>query len=222
MKTNIEAIKDFVETLLYVDISETEFSPVIVSHPIFESGIWYSKDKFLNLLESEDALNEARAIIKKRIANCKTAEQAMYVLRSPYYMTFMLYCKDCMSSEDFSRLLGTAWTSQENPNQDINVSVDEARELFLAADKKYLMDEEELEKYEALPETLLVFRGVAEGRNPDGMSWTNSKSKAEWFASRFGGNGYLLKKKIRKSDILAVFTRRDEDEIVVYGKGERL
>lgn len=39
--------------------------------------------------------------------------------------------------------------------------------------------------------------GVTPGHNPDGMSWTRERDKAEWFANRFG-EGYILKGTAKK------------------------
>ena len=82
-------------------------------------------------------------------------------------------------------------------------------------------DEEEYEVYKSLPDKFTVYRGVAIGRNPNGLSWTKSKSKAEWFSHRFDKNnniGYVQSAIADKQNVLAYFNSRDEDEIVVDPK----
>lgn len=114
-------------------------------------------------------------------------------------------------------MLGECWTEEENPNGDVNVSTSMAARWFRQADKKALMNNDEYEVYSELPETFTVYRGVTPGHNPDGMSWTRERDKAEWFANRFG-EGYILKGTAKKEDVLAFFSRRSEEEIVIEAK----
>lgn len=61
-----------------------------------------------------------------------------------------------------------------------------------------------------------IYRGV-KVNNHRGLSWIVDKSVAEWFAKRFGYDGdkcYVFNGTINKKDILAIFTSRNEMEIV--------
>lgn len=61
-----------------------------------------------------------------------------------------------------------------------------------------------------------IYRGV-KVNNYRGLSWTVDKSVAEWFARRFGHNGdkcYVFTGTINKKDILALFSNRNEKEVV--------
>ena len=60
-----------------------------------------------------------------------------------------------------------------------------------------------------------MYRGVAVGRNPDGMSWTRELDGAEWFSRRFGESGYIIKGIAYKKDVLAYFSRRNESEVLI-------
>lgn len=88
---------------------------------------------------------------------------------------------------------------------------------FLLPDKRALMYDDEYEVYKNLPESFTIYRGVTPGRNPDGMSWTREYDKAEWFANRFG-EGYILEEIANKKDVLAFFSRRSEEEVVIEAK----
>lgn len=79
------------------------------------------------------------------------------------------------------------------------------------------MYDDEYETYTDLPESFIAYRGVAPGRNPNGMSWTREYDKAEWFSNRFG-EGYVLEGTVNKKDVLAFFSRRGEEEIVIEAK----
>jgi hypothetical protein len=50
--------------------------------------------------------------------------------------------------------------------------------------------------------------------NENGLSWTLDKSKAEFFANRFGKKGIILERKIPKSEIVALLTVRGETEVI--------
>ncbi len=94
-------------------------------------------------------------------------------------------------------------------------------EWFSEADKESLMSDEEWNTYNSLPDEVRVYRGVGEQGNPKGLSWTLNEEKAQWFADRFqmlGGEGYVLTAMARKSDMLAYFSRREEDEVIIDGR----
>jgi Cys-tRNA synthase (O-phospho-L-seryl-tRNA:Cys-tRNA synthase) len=79
------------------------------------------------------------------------------------------------------------------------------------------MTEEDYEVYQSLPETFTIYRGVAVGRNPKGLSWTQNLETARWFAHRFDREdkkGYIQMGMAKKEDVLAYFNTRNEDEIV--------
>ena len=64
--------------------------------------------------------------------------------------------------------------------------------------------------------TVTIYRGV-KVNNYRGLSWTVDKSVAEWFAKRFGHDGdkcYVFTGRINKKDILALFSSRNEKEVV--------
>lgn len=48
----------------------------------------------------------------------------------------------------------------------------------------------------------------------DRPEWTRDLSKADWFSRRFG-EGYVLEGVANKKDVLAFFSRRGEEEIVI-------
>ena len=64
--------------------------------------------------------------------------------------------------------------------------------------------------------TVSIYRGV-KVNNYRGLSWTIDKSVAEWFSSRFGHNEdkcYVFTGTINKKDIFALFSSRNEKEVV--------
>lgn len=218
--TNLDAVRDTALAFLHIDISETRFSPMVVHHPIFESGIVYHpiSRKMVNILEDKAGLKDILNYYESKIMKSNDLIQIYMIIRASYRLTFVMYIKDDLSADDFSNLLSDAWVSSENPNQDVNVSLKQAAKMFRQADKKILMDKDEYEVYETLPEKFTVYRGVAVGRNPKGMSWTRNIETAEWFANRFNIGediGYVQAATAYKKDVLAYFNSRDEDELVI-------
>ena len=212
-ETNLTEVKNILKDFLHMPVEETELSPIVVQHPIFETGFSSVNGKIVDIMTS-DGLEEVVNKMEEKINSIDKLIKCAYVVRNPYYLTFLKFAKESLSLPDFSMLLGKFWTEEENPNGDVNVPVSLSAKWFKSADKQALMDEDEYEIYESLPETFTVYRGVTPGRNPDGMSWTREYDKAEWFSNRFG-EGYILEGTANKKDVLAFFSRRGEEEIVI-------
>lgn len=218
-KTNLEEVKKVALCLAYVEIGETAFSPVVVQHPILESAIVMlnGRDTLVNILEDKDGYAEYMKQLEKRISDCVNPYEVYCIFRSSYKLTFIRFAMDYLSVDDMSRLLADAWVVEENPNQDVNVSVAMVTRWFRKANKRLLMTEEDYAVYESLQPEIVVYRGVGVGRNPKGLSWTMSFENAKWFAGRFNNDikkGYVQKATVRKENILAYFNTRNEDEIV--------
>ena len=79
------------------------------------------------------------------------------------------------------------------------------------------MDEEELREFGELDDTVTVYRGVTphNAKNIKALSWTLDRKTAEWFAHRFGEDGTVYEALIDKEHICALFTGRNESEVIV-------
>ena len=89
--------------------------------------------------------------------------------------------------------------------------------LFRSVPPEFLMDEEERAAHQALEDTVTVYRGVTpyNAKNIRALSWTLDRKTADWFAHRFGEEGTVYEAQIRKEHILALFTGRNESEVIV-------
>jgi hypothetical protein len=47
------------------------------------------------------------------------------------------------------------------------------------------------------------------------LSWTLDRERAEWFANRFDQKGIVIEKAIGKEEIVAYFSGRGDQEIIV-------
>jgi hypothetical protein len=77
------------------------------------------------------------------------------------------------------------------------------------------MRPEDFSVYTALASRIKIYRGFRHINFKKGFSWTLSKEKAQWFASRFGGTGKVTSKIVRKFDILGYLDGRGEQEILL-------
>lgn len=221
-QTDLNAVKEMAISFLYLPIEETEYSPIVVQHPIFESAHNISQTdsgiSVVNLLEDDKALSETRSRIKQQINECDTLFGVYAIIRKSYRLTFLKYIMPYLSKKDMSELLADAWVSSENPNGDANVSLKTLISWFKKADQTALMTKEDYAIYAALPDIFKVYRGVSIGRNEKGLSYTRSLETAQWFANRFnrdGLHGYVQEAEIKKENAIAYFNTRGEDEIVV-------
>lgn len=227
--TNMEEIRKTALAFLNLDISgqNSEFYPTILQHPFFNTALVPIENegekgvKFADVT-TQEGLNLARMSFEKHILQANL-NRLIVIVNKPYRMAFLKHIKTYLSKEDFSKLLRTIWIDSENPSQDPNVSVRTLVSWFKGADKQFLMTEKEYAAYTAFPEKIEIFRGVAVGRNPDGLSWTPKREVAEWFAHRFDKNdrkGYIKKATIRKENVLAYFLT--ESEVVACVRELRL
>lgn len=227
-QTDLTKIKNNVSLpFLYLDIEPTNI-PCCVFHPYLEtSAVAMALDKnkpmdshnmyIADILTDKEACVQWRKMMAEKIQDATTIGKLYLMVRKSYRLTFVKYAKEYMSVKDFSTYLADAWVSSENPNQDVNCSLDMLISWFKQADKKSLMDTEEYKVYDSLPDELRIYRGVAVRREQRGLSWTANIEKAKWFAHCFdieNQQGYVETAIAKKSDILAYFNTRGEEELV--------
>ena len=218
-KTDLQKVKEIAKELLNVPILETEYSPMIVSHPFANCGLVvvpYDDDYYQLNISKPDAFNKWKNIMSEQIDNCVNAHHIFYMVNNPYRLMFVDAIADCLSNEEFATLLGEAWVTSEYANEDANVSKKEVLAHFKNADKKALMSDSEFASFRKLEDNLVVYRGVSVEKkdSTDALSWTTSFGTAKWFAERWG-KGVVYAADINKSDVLAYFNRKEEDEVVV-------
>ncbi len=219
MKTNLIEIKNTAKDFLHLPIKVDKNLPpqLCVYHPFLSCCIVNTKSLgMINVLNNSEALKEYNKFMEDEIDNGDL--YIVYALiRKPYRLTFIKYCEPYLSEKDLAELFADAWVSSENPNQDANCSISYLVKMFKKCDKRYLMQKEDYKVYQLLPDTFTIYRGVAVGRNPKGLSWTQNLETAKWFAKRFDRDeekGYIQTAIAKKENVLAYFNTRDEDEIV--------
>ena len=213
-ETNLDELKQVFRQLLMLDVDVVKEFPFIAVHPIFENTVYYANNKVYNLMDYND-LTYVRTIYFDRISSLNDVGSIFCMIRKQYRLLFLKLSKEYMSSKDFATYLRESWISAENPNMDVNVSLKTLISWFKNASKVNLMTKEDYKFYKSLPESFTVYRGVTEGHNPKGLSWTVNLDKAWWFANRWGSSGYVLVSDITKNCAYAYFNSRGEDEVIV-------
>jgi hypothetical protein len=149
--------------------------------------------------------------IEKAMAD-KDYKQSVWLVEKPYRVEAFIKIADKLSDTDYWKLLSAVWIDTENQY----AYLEEWKKLLATKrpNRHYMMDEEDDNILRSLPELVTIYRGCQKRLNEDGLSWTLDKSKAEFFANRFGKKGIILERKIPKSDIVAVLTGRGESEVI--------
>jgi len=220
--TDLQGVKRVAKQLIWaVDIELLKDMP-LCNHPYTMSNIVmiggpHGDVQMIDITDKDNFKLWANDL-SRRIDSLKRVIDIYILVRDPYKLTFLKFVKEYLSEEDFTELFADAWVDEENPNMDANVSLKTAVSWFKECKKELLMVKEDLEYYNSLPDEVTVYRGVAVGRVPNGLSWTDKLKTAKWFAHRYDKDeetGYVQKAVVPKSKILAYFNTRNEDELVV-------
>ena len=173
--------------------------PLVYQVPLWTNGLANAQfeQKKSDLIE---------AILKKEF------NKIIYLHERPYRLDAFLKIANELPDEKYWSLLSSIWTDTENAWQNLETW----KSLFESnrPKREYLMDWDERLALDSLADTVKVYRGCQKGINENGISWTLKRDKAEWFAKRFSKDGIVLEKEISKSDIIAVFTGRNEFEVI--------
>ena len=202
-ETDLLRVKLVAHTLLDVQIQETALSPVIVSHPFTNSGISALRNEdgspsMVDLINNSDDCTRWRRKVGEQIDSAENVHQIFVLLNPPYYLTFIKFAASDLSEKDLGQLLSIAWTQEECPNQDCNVSKRELVALFRSVSPEFLMDEEERTAHQALEDTVTVYRGVTpyNAKNIRALSWTLDPGQCAGYhrgrlqpRGRYGGTG---------------------------------
>ncbi len=214
-ETDIKQVQCMAKTLLYTDIHIDETIPIFCHHPFFGQTVFYDpKNKIMLDLTMPEQLQQARDIMTDLIFETKDYYHILMLTQKPYLPAMFKYTEEFLGEKDFASSLRYLWTSTEFPNNDKNVSLSEFKQYFRQANQELLMDED-YEEFKQLPDKITVYRGVHLQGTAQALSWTTDKSKAEWFAKRFGNGGKVYEATINKKDVFAYFPSTGESEIVL-------
>lgn len=204
-----------------VSFSPNPFTP----YPLFSGHVvMFDHGKDIVQITEENYLEVVERVYKmvagfteKRDTVKDKVMEILIIMSSPYRLQFLRLIDDDISKDDLAEFLSWVWTQTEYPH---TYPLEMLLELFDQVDRKKLMEAEEYKEYLALPDTLTVYRGTQSHKaKVRGMSWTLDKDKATWFANRWKTlNGKVYQATIKKKDVYAYFTGRNEKEVVLNPK----
>lgn len=220
--TDLNKVKSIAKTFLYLPIKKGNFK-FIVSHPFFDCSLVmiekedHSDYYAVDILEDENALLKERKHIIEQIDKAERLEEIEGLLVNKYKLAFLKAACDYMSNNDIGAFFRRNWNSIEETSKDPNVSRSQIVKLFRQAEISSTTSTEDKELLDNLPDEVTIYRGVTEynAGTIKGLSWSLSLDTARWFAHRFGENGHVYKATINKKDVLALYTDRNESEVVV-------
>lgn len=137
---------------------------------------------------------------------------------------FQLCRPGYLTRRQFGRVLGSVYTDGHvfGPFLPAGYKPREVVQMFELADPRDVMGPGEFEVFASLPDTISIFRGTAGQTSKSvryDMSWTRDRSVAVKFARWHKVDqrepGQVWAGLVKRSDVLAYFGDRNEDEIVV-------
>ncbi len=141
--------------------------------------------------------------------------QYLWLHERPYRVYAFARIAEQMDDEDYWRRLAQMWIDSEN--------IFEAESLWRRLlgnparlpSRHLLMTDDERTHLAGLPESITVYRGYSHPGRRHGMSWSLDRRVATRFAGRFGARGHVARCQVAKSDVIAYFAGRGEQEIVL-------
>lgn len=146
-------------------------------------------------------------------------QKIIWLHERPYRLHVFTALSEHFSDQEYWEALGSIWIETENLHADQTLWLQ-----ALTADRpgraRWLMDDTDRATLARLGDRLAVYRGFAEPGSYRAPSWSLSRPKAEWFASRAaltspGRQGYLAATRLLKPQVLAYTNARSECEIII-------
>lgn len=184
-----------------MDIERIKNASYIYISSLEYDGSYYQEDEKQTRLE--------------RINKADTLSQCLCSINKGNRFDYLnwLHKGNLITDQECADKVYSIWTMQENFYR-CGMSKEKLIKMMKLAEKSPLLQS----NIDDLSDnnTVTIYRGV-KVNNYRGLSWTIDKSVAEWFARRFRHNGdkcYVFVGSINKKDILALFSSRNEKEVV--------
>lgn len=187
--------------MIQMDIERIRNASCIYISSLEYDGAYYQEDEKQTRLE--------------RINKADTLSQCLCAINKGNRFDYLnwIHKEGLITDQECADAVHSIWTMQENFYR-CGMSKEKLIKMMKIAEKSPLLksDIDDLSD----EDMVTIYRGV-KVNNYRGLSWTTDKNVAEWFARRFGYNGdkcYVFTGIINKKDILALFSSRNEKEVV--------
>jgi hypothetical protein len=165
--------------------------------------------------------NQRLKVKKEHIENClkeNDIQGYVFMHEKPYRLeAFFDFVSKKGTPKDtvaYWETLSEIWTNSENNWQNLKVW----KQLLSknVKNRSKFMDADERKRFRELPNEFTIYRGCTD-ENTDGLNYTLDKEIAEWFSKRYSKKGYVIEKKVQKSEVFAYLNGRNEEEIIYLG-----
>lgn len=214
--TKIDEVRDVAITFAHLPIEPNEKMPIFISHPFINTAVTVipteNGQEMINVLEG-DGEQRFRAAIISQLKKTTKLIDFFLMLNNTYRFTFLDHIRSYLSDDDLGMCLRYIWTCSEFTNSGSVFTKKQLVSLFRRSSKTTLMDEDELPVFQELPERITVYRGTNSMNSKDVkvFSWTLSRKRAEWFASRFDDKSpCVFQAELPRDGALAYFSYEDE------------
>jgi hypothetical protein len=142
-----------------------------------------------------------------------------YIFAHEKYHRLLAFLKieHYLKSPEYWSLLGEIWADIDNLWQYRTILPNLLRSKRRG--RKHFMTDEEREAFRRLPSRLDVYRAYRDGVNYYGPSWTLDSAYAERLAGSLRRDS-VRQRTMRKSQVFAYLTRRDESEVILLDELE--
>lgn len=132
--TNLGEIKKLARMFVYLDIQDTEYSPLIVKHPFTDSGVVAYRTDDGGIAQADITADPAalklwREEKIRQIKEARTPHEISFMVTKSYSLAFLKYAAPHLSSQDLSEMLADVWVRTESPNNDPNTARKAVRSL---------------------------------------------------------------------------------------------
>lgn len=138
----------------------------------------------------------------------------VFLHERPYRINAFRDICDYMDDKEYWELLSSVWSDTENLH-----AWGDVESLFERPGREdHFMDDGDRRAFrDMFGDEIHIHRGHTH-LNQAGWSWTSDYDRAMWFATRFDADGKVTSTTVAKDKVLAYFTGRGENEIVVNPK----
>lgn len=185
------------------------FNRKSIQHPLVIGDIGMMSNSYYNnqLMRKQERLKE--------FENNKEFESYLFLIEKPFRLTFFSNLvkqnKIKKLSKRYWKILSSLWTGSENIFQNKELWDDLLKDK---TNSHYFMSKKDLNFFNSLENEFIVYRGYSHWEN--GYSYTLDKERAVWFAERFGQNGVVKERLVKKEDVFAYTNSREENEIIIF------
>lgn len=156
--------------------------------------------------------------IRRAVAE-RNWHRIVWLHEKPYRLSAFLSIREQLSDQEYWEALGSIWIGTENLHDDQGQWL-RALTARRPGRARWLMDDADRATLAELGEEVRIYRGFARPGSYRAPSWSLSRSRAEWFASRAAltspdRQGYLATTRLPKSQVLAYTNGRGENEIIL-------